>query len=218
MNKLKYDSKGSTLIVLLLIISVIVLIGTMVMSLAVFNFKMKKTNSLVKQNFYLAEAGIEESLVIAKEFVAKAFDYAVSKAEEFNEIDNQINNKINNRLFAIADEITEDRRNIVFSKAFKNFIKGNCTDIYPNHSLISVLKNSESYVVYNNGYPKISPKIIEGTNFFQIEVKSTYMNGYIRSDITLKYEINIPNYSDIILNNELKSEDIIRIIEWKKER
>lgn len=218
MIKFKNDSKGSTLIILLLTISVIVLVGTMAMYLAVINFKMKKTNSTVKQNFYLAEAGIDESFIIAKEFVGNAIVYAVSKAEEFNEIDAQINNDTPNRLLSIGNNITEERKNMIFTGAFKNFIKGNCTDISPNHSLITVLKKSESYIVYYNGFPKINPKITEKTDFFQIEVKSTFLEGNIKEDITLIYKIVVPKYNDYILNNDLKPEDIIEIVEWKRER
>lgn len=218
MIKLKYDSKGSTLIILLLTISVIVLIGTMAMSLAVINFKMKKTNSSVKQNFYLAEAGIDESYIIAKDFVYKAVNYALSKVEEFDEIESQINDGFKYRLFSIDNELTEERKNIVFSRAFKNFIKGNCTDISPNHSLITVLRKSESYIVYDNGYPKISPKITEKADYFLIEVKSTYIKGNVKNEITLIYKIVIPRYNDCISNNDLEPEDIIKIVEWKKER
>ncbi len=203
---------------LLLTISVIVLIGTMAMSLAVINFKMKKTHSSFKQCFYLAEAGIDESFIMTIDFVDKAVNYALSKVDEFDEIEEPVNSILDYSILSLENELIEERRNIVFIKAFKNFIKGNCTDISPNHSLITELKNNESYVVYNNGYPKIYPEITENTDYFLIEVKSTYMEGYLKEELTLKYKIFIPNYNDYIENTDLKPVDIIRIIEWKKER
>lgn len=218
MIKLKYDSKGSTLIVLLLIVSVVVLIGTLVMSLAVNNFKTKKTNSLVKQNFYLAEAGIDESYIVTMEFIDRAVNYALSKVEEFDEVNSQINHSIPNKLLSVSNEITEERKNIIFNSAFKSFIKGNCTDISPNYSLIAVLKKFDSYVVYQNGYPQISPKLTEYADYFLVEVKSTYMKKNIKNEVTLKYKIIIPKYNDLILSDQFESKDIIEIIEWKMER
>lgn len=218
MIKLKYDSKGSTLIILLLTISVIVLIGSVVLSLAVVNFKMKKTNSSVKQNFYLAEAGLDESYIITKEFVDRAVNYALSKVEEYNELDDQTSMYKSDNLYSMTDEITDERKNIIFSSAFKNFIKGNCTDISPNYSLIKVLKDFESYVVYQNGYPKISPSITEHTDFFQIDVKSTYTTKSIKNELMIKLKITIPKYNDLIISDEFESKDLIKIVEWNKER
>ncbi len=218
MINLKHHSKGSTLVILLLTISVVVLIGTMAMSLAVVNFKMKKTNSSVKQNFYLAEAGIEESYIIAREFVDEAVKYAISKVEEFDEIENQINGDFKDRLLSIDSELTEDRKSIIFNEAFKRFIKGTCTDASPNHSLISMLKDNESYVVCCNGYPKISSQLTEFTDYFLINVKSTCVAGHIKNEITLKYKIVVPRYDECCVDKDIKAEDIIEILEWKKER
>lgn len=218
MKKLKYDCKGSVLIILLLTISVVVLIGTVALSFAVKNYKIKRLNSSVKQTLYLAEAGVEEAYVITNEFIEEAIKYAISKAEEFEEIETKVNVNLESTQYSINNEIEKEKYNIVFNRAFKSFIKGTCNDISPNDGLIAVLKKSNAYVTYNNGYPKIDPKLTEFTDYFIIEIKSIYMKGSIKKEIKLICKIIIPEYDDCILSDDLKLENIIKVLEWKMER
>lgn len=218
MQRIKHDCKGSTLIILLLTISIIVLIGTIALSLAVMNYKMKNLNSELKKTFYLAEAGIEEAYIITHEFVNEAIDYAISKAEEFEAAERLNNINFENMQYILNNAIIEEKLDIVFSGAFKNFIKGNCIDISSNDGLIVKLKENSSYVVYKNGYPKIDPIITESKESFLVEVKSTYVRENIKKIIIMKYSIDIPNYNSCIIDDEFNSEDIIKNNEWKIER
>lgn len=208
MERVKHDCRGSTLVILLLTLSVIFLIGITALSLAVTNYKMKKLNSELKKTFYLAEAGNEEAYIITSDFVIEAIDYAISKVEELEETKRQSND----------NALSKEEVDIIFRGAFKSFIKGNCIDVSPNISLISVLKDNKSYTIYKDGYPQIDPIITELEEGFLLEVKSTYMKENIKKIIIMKYSIDIPDYNCCILIDDFRLEDIIRIIEWSIER
>ncbi len=218
MRKITHDCKGSTLVILLLTISVIILIGTMALSLAITNYKMKNLNSEVKKTFYLAEAGLEEAYAIANDFVGEAVTYAISKVEEFEALEMYNKESIQSTQYSINDDTKEEQIIVVFISAFKNFIKGTCKDISPNDSLVSVLKKNSFYVTYVDGYPKIDSKITEFKDYFIVEVKSTYIKGSIKKEIFMKYRIDIPKYDSNFLPDDFKVRDIIQIIEWKIER
>ncbi len=218
MRKIKHDCNGSVLVILLLTISVIVLIGTMALSLAVTNYKMKNLNSEVKKTFYLAEAGIEEAYALANDFVGEAVTYAISKVEEFEALEIYNKESIQNTQYSLNGDTKEEQINTIFSTAFKNFIKGTCKDISPNDSLTALLKKNSLYVTYADGYPKIDPKLTEFKDYFLIEVKSTYIRGNIKKEIFMKYRIDIPKYDSCFLSDDFIIGDIIKIIEWKIER
>lgn len=222
MRKIKSDYKGSTLVILLLTISVIILIGTIALSITFMNFKMKKLNSEVKKVFYLAEAGIDEAYIISKGFVNDAINYAVTKVNEFNKFETQNNeNSVDlqcdflNEATILNNYIIEDDMDVIFIGAFKDFIKGTCRDIYPNDSLIAVLKKNSSYILYKDGYPKIDAKITETKDNFLVEIKSTYVQRNVKKEIAMKYKIDIPEYKSC---DDIRAEDIMRIMEWKEER
>lgn len=218
MERMENNSTGSTLIILLLTIAIVVMIGTMALSLAVKNHKMKNLDSELKQTFYLAEAGIDEAYILTLYFINEAIDYAISKVEEFEETEMNSNLNLGNIHYLYNNAINDDKLNIVFTGAFKNFVKGNCIDINPNDSLIELLKKNSTYVTYEDGYPKIESEIIETNGCFLVEIKSTYVKGTIMKVIIVKFSIYIPNYYECISNVEFNSKDIIKDIEWRIER
>lgn len=212
------NKKGSALIISLLVVSVIVLLGSTALTLAVTNYKMKKLNSLAKQAFYLAEAGIDEAYIITLEFIDNALQYARSKAEEFREINSQLNADFRSMELIQNNYTGNENINTIFKKAFVDFIKGKCTDISPNQSLVTVLKKNDFYIVYNGNYPKIEVNLTEHRDRFTFDIKSICRRENVYKEIKLSYEILVPEYNDDIKDRNLKAEDIITILEWKMER
>jgi len=212
------NEKGSALIISLLVVSVIVLLGSTALTLAVTNYKMKKLNSLAKQAFYLAEAGVDEAYIITLEFIDNALQYAASKAEELREINSQLNTGFRSMEFIKNNYIENENINTIFKKAFVDFIKGRCTDISPNQSLITMLKKNDLYMVYNGSYPEIEVKLTEHRDGFTFEVKSICRRENVYKEIKLSYGILVPEYNDDIRDGNLKAKDIITILEWKIER
>lgn len=203
MKRIKIDFRGSTLVFLLFTISVIVLIGSVVLSLSVMNYKMKKINSQVKRAFYLSESGIDEAYMMTKQYVNESVNYAIKKYKDFNEV--EIKNY----------DICSDE---VFQSAFKNYIKGTCKYETSCKGLENLLNDNTSYLIFEDGYPKISASLVEGSKDFSIEVKSTYIYQNIKKEIVMKLKIDIPEYDTEIINSGIDADDLVHVIDWKIER
>jgi len=202
-KRIKIDFRGSTLVFLLFTISVIVLIGSVVLSLSVMNYKMKKINSQVKRAFYLSESGIDEAYMMTKQYVNESVNYAIKKYKDFNEV--EIKNY----------DICSDE---VFQSAFKNYIKGTCKYETSCKGLENLLNDNTSYLIFEDGYPKISASLVEGSKDFSIEVKSTYIYQNIKKEIVMKLKIDIPEYDTEIINSGIDADDLVHVIDWKIER
>lgn len=196
MKKSKSNSKGSTLVILLITTSVIILIGTAVLYLATTNYKMKKLNSDVKRAFYLAEAGIDEAYIIIKEFINDALNYAEEKAT-VGETQNL---------------------NSIYSNEFKNYIKGECKENTSNKGLINALNDNKSYEIYKDGYPEVNAIMNEYNNGFLIEIQSIYAKDKIKRIIVMKCTVDVPQNFHSNLYNNASYEHIIKIVHWKVER
>lgn len=197
MKKYIIGQKGSTLVILLLTTSVILIIGTAALYLSSINYKMKVSNSQVKKAFYYAEAGIDEAYVKTIEFVNEAINYAEDK---------------------VNDNIEDNDFHIIYNCSFKNYIKGKCDDNSSNKGLISALNDNTSYLIFNEGYPKISAKLKEHEKNFDVEINSVYVKDKIKKEIVMKCVINIPEVSRNNTNEKAKEGEIINIVYWKVER
>lgn len=206
MRRLILNQKGSILLVLIMTLSVIILLFYTLLEITVKNHKMKKINSEVKKTHYLAEAGAEEAYIITRNFINNAIFYAVEKTEEFE-----------NQNYSIKTNLSNDEINLFFKNVFKNFLKGHCTDINPSESLVEVLNREENYYIYEQGFPKIEPKLFETNEGFSLEVKSVYIRNNIKKGILVKYDIKIPDYFFLKNSDDFRIEDILELIEWKIE-
>lgn len=75
----KQNNKGSILVLVLLVSSVIISTSTALLSTSVLNYKMKRLNSRVKKAFYTAEGALEEAYAIAMDHVEAGVEYADGK-------------------------------------------------------------------------------------------------------------------------------------------
>jgi len=83
MNKYIACKKGSTMVLLVIAIGVISLLGTSVLGVTMMNYKVKKTNTEIKEAFYMAESGLDYSYAKAYELVSEAVQHANKEAENF---------------------------------------------------------------------------------------------------------------------------------------
>lgn len=83
MNKYIACKKGSTMVLLVIAIGVISLLGTSVLGVTMMNYKVKKTNTEIKEAFYMAESGLDHSYAKAYELVSEAVQHANKEAENF---------------------------------------------------------------------------------------------------------------------------------------
>ena len=162
MSKIMLDKRGAILTLVLLINSIMILIGTVLLSTASMDFKMKKLNSEVKKTLYHAEAGIDEAYVITLEFISSAIEYAISEEEKDYRI------------------------------VFIDFIKGNCRDSIWEKNLTNVLEDNTKYEIYKDNYPSISAVLTEKEDYFDLMITSTYVKGNIKKIISMLCKISIP--------------------------
>lgn len=78
-----YSNRGSTLILLVIVIAVIIALGTSLMSVSMMHYRIKKSNTEIKQSFYMSEKGINTSFSNAYNLVVEAIADSIDKAEEY---------------------------------------------------------------------------------------------------------------------------------------
>ena len=71
-NKLLTSKKGSTLAMVLAVLSILSILGIAVLSLSVVNFKAVMSDRKIKSNFYLAEAGLDEAYAMIGDEIENA--------------------------------------------------------------------------------------------------------------------------------------------------
>jgi len=83
MKKYFNNKKGSTLVLLVMAIAVITILGTAVLGVTMMNLKIKKTNTAIKQSFYLSESGLDKAYDRAYDFVVDAINQSNIEAQSF---------------------------------------------------------------------------------------------------------------------------------------
>lgn len=82
-KKIIGNNEGSTLILLVMAIAIISLLGTSILGVTMMNLKIKKTNTNIKQTFYLSESGLDNTYDKAHDLVAEAVNYGNNQAQSF---------------------------------------------------------------------------------------------------------------------------------------
>lgn len=81
-RKIKKDNSGAGLVSLIIVIAFVSLLGSIVMSISLTNYKMKITNQSTKDNFYTAEQALDEIRVGLQDIVSDAVGIAYIKVLE----------------------------------------------------------------------------------------------------------------------------------------
>ncbi len=205
------DNKGSTLVILLIIITVFIMLGTAILSVAVSNYKMKIVQSNAKKNFYFAESGLDE----AYGKMGEVFDSAVEEgSKEVDTFMNILSIKANEILTFMKENeeipleyqtyliyLNEDgsfnmdmvieAQNTKFQETFTNYIEG---------ILFTELQDVSNYSFYTNGEFKIVIQPITSFDFetdrpLLFSIESTFTDQNIEKKLKAKYEIKIPEYN-----------------------
>lgn len=192
------NKKGSTIIAVLLVLSVLSILGMTLLSLSMSNFKMKMIDSNIKTTFYFSEAGLEEAYAE----IGKIIHEAIQSGNE--EVKNNISVFIQEERMKEIDEpgdtILEDseyidgtdgsgpvnenkikeKMNQYFQYEFRRYMnEGSLSDSETHPSLEKRLK--DKYI--KDGYGKLDTTIIdenasvhvEWVDKFNIYSDSTYI-------------------------------------------
>lgn len=77
------DDKGSTLVLLLIVIALISLLAASLINILFANYDIKRFNTEDKRAFYLSENGLNESYIITRKLIDEAIVDSSRKAEEY---------------------------------------------------------------------------------------------------------------------------------------
>lgn len=164
---MKKVKKGSTLVMVIIIFSILSILGIAISSLAVSSYKVRAVKANVNKNLYASEAGLEEAYAI----IGNAVDVAI---EEGNKAVNDFMAELNITDFLgfkTEDSIDEERisveQNTRFRKAFVKALLGDEWDIDP------ITKKT----------PDAAVKVIESVNDASLEFK---YNNVTSPDVTAK--------------------------------
>ncbi|WIF94520.1 pilus assembly PilX N-terminal domain-containing protein [Caminicella sporogenes] len=195
------SNKGSSLIMIVFYMMILMMLGSTIMSLALTNFKMKLVDEDVKKSLYLAESGLEEVHAIIELEVKNAVDYANKKLEDnFDKLKEECTYTDDNGK-KIVDKIRlQQKLSQLFETSYKNYlttrIEGKPPEGNEKEKLIEKINNA-SYL-YN-----VSIDISEVDEFssnsdtLSMKITSTYtpIDG-IEKSISQRFSIKIPNKDD----------------------
>ncbi|MDF2677830.1 MAG: hypothetical protein K0Q97_2161, partial [Bacillota bacterium] len=168
--KRNLNNNGSVLILLLIIIAVIIFLGVSLMSLTLINYQIKKTNSDIKQSFYMSENGLNESYVNAHELMINAVNDSIEKAENY----------------LLLNPVDELGALNIYKYNFKSYILSRISSsINDNSNPIIIIINAASlYFIGDNLTVSVQSKYISPNN--------------IEKATKVDLKIIIPNYNEAI--------------------
>lgn len=168
-----FNENGSTLVLLVIIIGVIILIGTSLLNITVSQYKIKKSNSEIKRAFYIAEYGLNDAYLRVYDLIYEAAENSVSKADEY--------------LLTYPDDL--NGASLLFKNNYKLYILNNAVNtVYDN-------KNPTTSVTNKVGLAFISDKLT-------IKVNSKFiLESGIEKIISADIVISVPDYTET--KNEL---------------
>lgn len=216
--------KGSSLVMVLIIMSILSVLGTAILSVTLSSYKMRKMNGTLKTNFYGAEAGLDKAYGIVGNVVDDAIEAGNTAVESAKDsLEETIENeklkllagdtsdlKFVNTDGSVKEEEIKKFQNNTFQTAYKEYIKDN---------LASKLGDTNEYEFDRNGTgekfntdgtkPSISPNIpteFTNDNKMDIELVSTFKHDNLEKQVQAIYEITVPEYKSVyyIENNIIK--------------
>ncbi|KPU28071.1 hypothetical protein TR13x_01655 [Caloranaerobacter sp. TR13] len=205
------NNKGSTLVLLMIIMAILSLLGVTILTISVTNFKFKMVNSKVKKNFYMTEAGLDEAYIIVKNLIIEAIEEGNKSVEDFI-----ANLDLEEGSIYIKEDgtIDLDALNQAQNELFKDTYKAYVLDNIKNR-----LENSDNYTIELDG---IKPQIEVLNDFLsfsedklELDIESTFINDGIEKKIKTSLIISIPNYNEPIYITSTVNEIPVNTV-WEK--
>lgn len=197
------SQRGSTLLMVLLFMTILSMLGITILSVTLFNYKMKSLDVEMKKDLYSAEAGIEEATAIIETKVFEAIDSA-NKTVEVNletgvDKDLYTTYETDDQGYVINEIIDEvklkNTMEIWFKDGYKEYIKEN---------LVSALEDKDSYIANDEALFKGGITITTSTDkdndftagdIYSIEVTSDFdTEGGRNRKVSKLFTIQVPLY------------------------
>lgn len=161
------NNKGSTLVLLIIVMAIIIALGVSVLDIAVMQHNVRIYNTEAKQSFYMAETGLNVAFVDAYELMEEAAEDSLEKAEEY-------------LLLFPLNEIEAEN---IFIENYKLYITANLEN--------SVYRESNPIVEITNG----GTLVFIGDKL-TANVKSKYNSENIEKTACVDLIILVPSYYD----------------------
>ncbi len=210
-----FNNKGSTMILLVMAIAVISLLGTSILGVTMMNLKIKKTNTEIKQSFYLSESGLDKSYSKAYALVQKAVEGGNDKAKTFIDMFRMDNIEVlkNNLPYSLCldtnieegedgtstvvysfnEEEIKTQAGEIFKDYFRNYIK--TTNYDNNHNnIIDELEGIDGGLTVS--ITNKSTLDFVGDDL-ELDIDSLYINDKNIQKITsVKLVLKVPEYNE----------------------
>lgn len=200
----------------LMIVTIISLLGVSILGLAITNFKLQTADSKEKQNYYLTEAGLDETYVLLQKEISDKINSAKTYAQDV------INDRIraeqsqdpdDNPVYDLTNadgSINSDRVNtelkILFKDNYKKNVNDNLITDLSTQSYKGTVKGlTLSFHQDDNNSWKYNVNDLsdqdEKQNFFKFKTVSN-LSG---KEVKTIFKIRVPSYEQTYITNVVKS-------------
>lgn len=173
---------GSTLILLVITIAVLTVLGASLLSVTMINLKIKKSNTEMRQSFYMSDSGLNTAYVDAYGVVLESYNDSIEKVRDYLEI------------YPLEQTQVEN----IFEDNYKTYITLNIKSrINKNFNPVVTIQNEGSLYF-------IEDKLT-------IEIVSNYKSENTEKMTACNLIIEIPIYNDIyeVLSGTIQARDIV---------
>ncbi len=208
----KVNHKGSTLIMVILVLSVLSMLGITLLSITAVNFKMKILNSKANRNFYFAESGLDEAYGLLGKLIEEGITEGNNKVKEF--LNSQEFEDLRKEFFEsyqvyenleehkdlykrFEEEVVQPKKKDEFEKIYKNYIKSKLTKNFFSEYIPVIEQNNRILKLELINTPKFVLENKESKKeFLIVDVKSTYKKDKIERIIQASFIILTPEYGN----------------------
>ena len=229
MIKKPKSKKGSSLVIVLLVFSILTILGTAMLSLTLMSYKRRTAEAKIKTNLYMSESGLAEAYAIVGKYVDKAFEEGSEEVE--NELADLLDEEKEKLKKGEGSEYIDDKGDVIeskieafqnqkFSSAYKNYLEDKLDDLKTD--LKKEINYSEFKINSGTGEKPIIDVITDKSdsafnyaNELSLVLQSTFTLDDLKKTIQATYVIKVPQYS----NASNSSSKIIRLTQnpvWTK--
>lgn len=179
------NNKGSTLVLLVIIIALVIVLGTTVLNVVMKQYEIKRFNTDAKQSFYMSETGLNEAYVRSCILINESIAKALQMAEEY----------------LVVNPLNEIEAENIFITNYKLSIKSNIKKRIDTAANPSVeIRNGDVLVFIDN--------------VLKVFIRSSYIHGSNVEKLTwVELVISVPEFDDVI-NGVYDVKDYIEFANW----
>ncbi|MCY6370908.1 pilus assembly PilX N-terminal domain-containing protein [Clostridium ganghwense] len=210
--------KGSSLVMVLVMLSILSVFGAAILSVTLSSYKVRRMNEVMKTNFYASEAGLDKAYAIIGKIVDTAIDKGNTavKNEEVNLsniiheeklkvlADKNYSSPYLNEDGSVNEEKIKEFQNEKFQIAFRDYIESNLetelikSDNYEfDENGVGEKFNSDSSKPEMSFLPNTTIPLKFSDDKMEIGLVSTFNHENLRKQVEAGYEIVVPEYKAV---------------------